>query len=210
VIGALVYLYKHIYRMITLYDLVESRLLSASDHLHFSYKEHQFSCQVDGLGVLYNFQANGKVVFAARLPFDSIGLWADACIQEVAKEYVTRFSSWKRVRHKESGLALNTLRQMHSQFALSKPPVTISSLATLRQYVSVLGNYCEKLEATLEHWERFQLGLAKRPPEAIHCRPSCMPHFLAAQQRFVSDKALVERHFRASEGRGGIAAESCT
>jgi len=182
--------------MITLYSLVQSQLLHAADHLSFVYKAYSFSCQVDAFGVLYNFKANGQRTFTERLPFDSLSTWADACIQEVAREYVTRFSSWKRVKHQESGLCLNILRQMHSQFAVSKPPITANSLHSIRQYVSVLSRYCGELEDCIQHWEKYQVGAEKRPPESMHCKPPCLEHILSTQERFAAEKALAEEHFR--------------
>ena len=184
--------------MITLHSLVQSKLVHASDHLSFVYKTFSFTCQIDSIGVLYNFKANNQRIFIERLPFDSLSTWADACIQDIAREYVTRFSSWKRVKHQESGLCLNILRQMHSQFAISKPPITANSLHSVRQYLSVLSRYCGELEDCIQHWEQYQGGAEKRPPESLHCKPPCLDFILAAQERYASDKAMVEDHFRAT------------
>jgi len=178
--------------MIALHDLVRSRILSPDDHLCFRYKNYLFSCQVDGEGVMYNFQANQQRVFCNRLPFDSISTWADCCIQQVAKEYVTRFSSWKRVRHLESGLCMNSLRQMHSQFALPKAPVTANSISSLRQYISALTNYTRKLEQSVEHWQRFQCGQERRPPETIFCKPSSVHQIMTLDERFLLEKKSLE------------------
>ena len=181
--------------MITLYDLVLAKLINSKDHLSFLYKSFTFTCQIDAFGVLYNFQSNGKRIFTERVPFDSLSMWADTCIQEIAREYVTRFSSWKRVKHLESGLCLNVLRQMYSQFAVSKPPVTANSVNSIRQYCSSLSRYCEKLEACIEHWEKYQVGAEKRPPESIHCKPSCLGHILSAQERYLREKNTIEAFF---------------
>lgn len=185
--------------MIGLYDLVQAKLLSNHDHLSFLYKQYNFTCQIDAYGVLYNFQANGKRVFVERVPFDSLSMWADTCIQEIAREYVTRFSSWKRVKHLESGLCLNILRQMYSQFAVSKPPVTANSLNSIRQYCSMLSRYCEELEECIEHWEKYQVGAEKRPPETIHCKPTCLVHILSAQERYSKQKVTLESYFKAEK-----------
>ena len=186
--------------MITLHDLVQSMILSADDHLCFRYKTYVFSCQIDADGVLYNFQANQRRVFCDRLPFDSISAWADACIQQIAKEYVTRFSSWKRVRHLESGLSMNSLRQMHSQFAVAKPPVTANSIASLRQYISAMSHYCRQLEEFIEHWQQFQCGKARRPPEIILYKPSSVKQLMHLQKRFLEEKHTLERHAKRVKG----------
>lgn len=175
-------------------------ILSADDHLCFRYKTYVFSCQIDADGVLYNFQANQRRVFCDRLPFDSISAWADACIQQIAKEYVTRFSSWKRVRHLESGLSMNSLRQMHSQFAVAKPPVTANSIASLRQYISAMSHYCRQLEECIEHWQQFQCGKARRPPEIILYKPSSVKQLMHLQKRFLEEKHTLERHAKRVKG----------
>ena len=178
--------------MITLHDLVKSMILAPQDHLCFRYKDYLFSCQVDERGVMFNFQANGKSVFCDRLPFDSISTWADSCIQQIAKEYVTRFSSWKRVRHQESGLCMNSLRQMHSQFAVSKAPVTANSIASLRQYISALSHYTRQLEQSVEHWQRFQSGQERRPPETIFYKPSSVEQIMTLNEKFLLEKRRTE------------------
>lgn len=179
--------------MITLHDLVRSMILSTDDHLCFRYKHYIFSCQVDSDGVMYNFQANKRRVFCDRLPFDSISAWADSCIQQIAKEYVTRFSSWKRVRHLESGLCMNSLRQMHSQFAIPKAPVTANSIASLRQYISALSHYTRQLEQSVEHWQRFQSGQERRPPETIFYKPSNVQQIMTLDEKFLFEKKSAEK-----------------
>ena len=178
--------------MITLFNLVQSNLLKESDHLYFLYKTFTFTCQVNRLGVLYNFKCNGKVVFTERLPFDSLSVWADTCIQELANEYVTRFSSFKRTKHLESGLSLNTIRQLYSQFVLPKTPVTSNSIAAHRQYISSLSQYCNELEKSLKHWQRYWVGKEKRPPETIHFKPSALKTILGLEDQYKKDKAFVE------------------
>lgn len=178
--------------MITLHDLIQSMILAPDDHLCFRYKDYLFSCQVDREGVLCNFRANERRVFCDRLPFDSISTWADSCIQQIAKEYVTRFSSWKRVRHLESGLCMNSLRQMHSQFAVAKAPVTSNSIYSLRQYISALSHYTKKLEKSIEHWQRFQYGQERRPPETIFHKPSCVQQIMSLDEKFLREKEAAE------------------
>ena len=183
--------------MITLHDLVQSMILSAGDHLCFRYKSYLFSCQVDGSGIMYNFKENHRGIFCDQLPFDSISTWADSCIQQIAKEYVTRFSSWKRVRHLESGLCMNSLRQMHAQFAVPKAPVTANSISSLRQYISAITHYSRKLEESVQHWQRFQCGQERRPPEFILQKPSSVQQIMTLDQQFLVEKAFVETRAKA-------------
>ncbi len=50
-----------------------------------------------------------------RSGFSSLTDWCDSCIQELLSEYVTRFSSWKRVKHKATGAPMSMLRQRISE-----------------------------------------------------------------------------------------------
>ena len=48
--------------------------------------------------------------FTDRQGFASLTDWCDSCIQELASEYVTRFSSWKRVKHEATQHPMAMLR----------------------------------------------------------------------------------------------------
>lgn len=48
--------------------------------------------------------------FDDRQGFTSLTDWCDSCIQELANEYVTRFSSWKRVKHEKTQHPMAMLR----------------------------------------------------------------------------------------------------
>lgn len=48
--------------------------------------------------------------FTDRQGFTSLTDWCDSCIQELANEYVTRFSSWKRVKHVKTQHPMAMLR----------------------------------------------------------------------------------------------------
>lgn len=49
--------------------------------------------------------------FTDRQGFTSLTDWCDSCIQELANEYVTRFSSWKRVKHEKTQHPMAMLRE---------------------------------------------------------------------------------------------------
>ena len=87
---------------------------------------------------------------------------------------------------------MNSLRQMHSQFAVAKAPVTSNSIYSLRQYISALSHYTKKLEKSIEHWQRFQYGQERRPPETIFHKPSCVQQIMSLDEKFLREKEAAE------------------
>ena len=120
--------------MITLHDLINCDLMGKNHHVYFHFKSYYFKGTISELGCIYETYCDDNQVFHERNPFDSISEWADACIQELCNEYVTRFSAWKRISHQESGLTLYTLRQLYNQFANGNAPITNQHISTMRQY----------------------------------------------------------------------------
>ena len=95
----------------TLRDLVSSGLVGSGDELYFQFKDKIFSCKLYPGGILGHCACNDEPIFMDRDGFVSLTDWTDTCIQEILCEYVTRFSSWKRVKHRSSGVPLITLRE---------------------------------------------------------------------------------------------------
>lgn len=87
------------------------------DRLFFSFKTHVFECAISDEGLLWNCThmqgGTTAACFMDRGGFDSLTDWADACLQEIAHEYVTRFSSWKRVRLKRTNQLVSEIRDQH-------------------------------------------------------------------------------------------------
>ena len=145
--------------MITLHDLVLCDLFTKDDDIFFDYKDIYFEGKVSALGCIYETQANGNTIFHDRQAFDNVSEWADACIQNIAKEYVTRFSSWKRISHKQSGLTLHTLKQLYTNFATGKLPVTNQTMTTLRECLTTSLVHIQKLEMIIQKQNQYINGM---------------------------------------------------
>jgi len=187
--------------MITLYDLVKSHLINDGDTVYFQYKDHVFSATVTFLGTLVNCYMDSKQIYVDDVPFESPSDFADRCIQVMCKEYVTRFSAWKRLFHQQSGLCLNSLRQLHSQFQIPKTPVTFMSLTSLRQYLTSSLKYIEVLEKRIEDWEEFQGGKTALPPDDFIPKPTILNYvtsmhsgYLMAMQNNHEEQNVVKAH----------------
>ena len=76
----------------------------------FRFKGHTFGAVIAEGGFIGHCTMNGKHV---DLPsYKTLTDWCDSCIQELVQEYVTRFSSWKRVKHMPTGKSFTQLRDV--------------------------------------------------------------------------------------------------
>ena len=144
----------------SLIHLLNASLISEGDEVYFHFKNHFFSGFVDKLGMICETKCNNIIVFLNKMPFENLTEWADACIQEIAKEYITRFSAWKRCTHKNSGLVLNNLRQLCGVFAVQKIPVTNATITTLQQTISLLLKQVDLLKKQNRSYEKYIYGEA--------------------------------------------------
>ena len=94
----------------TLRELVQYGLVNNGDELEFSFKGHRFTAQLLTGGILAFCKWNDNAVFHDRSGFVSLTDWSDTCIQECLSEFVTRFSSWKRIKHALTGTPMHMLR----------------------------------------------------------------------------------------------------
>ena len=70
--------------------------------------------------------------FSDRQGFTSLTDWCDSCIQELANEYVTRFSSWKRVKHSKTQHPMAMLRdQLRGEQAKATKTKSVAQLEKL-------------------------------------------------------------------------------
>ena len=102
--------------MKTLESLICCHLLHENEKIYFCFKSHTFTGQISSTGLIYQCRwkkPNGddSYVFFDRAGFSSLTSWTDACIQELLHEYVTRFSSWKRVKCVRTNTPLGALRE---------------------------------------------------------------------------------------------------
>ncbi len=144
----------------SLIHLLNASLISEGDEVYFHFKNFYFSGFVDKLGMICETKSNNIIVFLNKMPFENLTEWADACIQEIAKEYITRFSAWKRCTHKNSGLVLNNLRQLCGVFAVPKIPVTNATITTLQQTISLLLKQVDILKQQNRSYEKYIYGEA--------------------------------------------------
>ncbi len=138
--------------------LLQARIIFNDDILYFSFKKHIFTGKIVQGGLIWNctWQKPGdspKEIFKNQAclgqqpyirTFESLTDWTETCIQECLDEYHTRYSSWKRVRHKRSDQPMEVLfkhlqrRQMTPNDPKSKSILLFEQLASQKGHIAQL------------------------------------------------------------------------
>ena len=151
-----------------LQKLLDSNVIFAGDAIQFKFKRHTFGAKICQAGLIGFCTMNDKPVEISG--FKTLTDWCDSCIQELVQEYVTRFSSWKRVKHVPTGKSFTQLRDVLN----TRRPVSITrcrcaeviaaqrQILSLEQQVMVLqqqlkDRQCESVESKLEDDNPFKL-----------------------------------------------------
>ncbi len=106
-----------------LQQLLHARIVDINHALYFTFKKHVFTGKIiqGGLISQCTWQKPGEMpheIFhhntgLGQQPyvrtFESLTDWTETCIQECLDEYHTRYSSWKRVRHRPSDKPMEVL-----------------------------------------------------------------------------------------------------
>lgn len=142
----------------TLLKLLEAGLVHGNDEIAFHFKGQCFSARLVPGGLVSHCMWNGEPVLQDKVAFSTLTDWCDTCIQELVDEYVTRFSSWKRVRHVATGTSFAQLRAKLG--AATAPPADLKAeIAAYR--IKVLG-----LELKVQELDRM-LRAKRKAPESL-------------------------------------------
>ncbi len=114
-----------------LLQLVENQRVAPGDSIFFDFKGNHFSAHFSEGGILHdcwwkNGSGEAKQIFKNRT-FVTLSDWTESCIQDMLQEYSTRYSSWKRVTHTNTGKTLDEIWKGHMEQRLKsvkKPTVT--------------------------------------------------------------------------------------
>jgi hypothetical protein len=185
----------------SLIHLINASLISKDDEIYFHFKEKYYTGQIDELGMVYKTTCNGIEVFIGNLPFENLTDWADACIQGISKEYITRFSAWKRCTHRNSGLILNNLRQMCNIFCVPKIPVTNATIVTLQQTISLLLKHVKALERQNISYKRYIYAESEDFDEVPITLPPSILTVAKLYDNYLRDKFMTETKTGRKKGK---------
>lgn len=102
--------------MASIQDMISVELLKIGDTIEFTFKGNTFRAKIlrGGLiGKCTQQTIHDKQPFnvlQSTVGFSSLTAWTESCLQDLLEEYYTRYSSWKRVYHKESKRSMSDIR----------------------------------------------------------------------------------------------------
>lgn len=98
----------------SLVDMLHHGLVHERDTVFFTFKGNHFTAKILRGGLIgecdMTTMGKTKPILQGVTAFSSLTAWTEACLQDVLEEYYTRYSSWKRVNHKESKRSMGDLR----------------------------------------------------------------------------------------------------
>ena len=102
-------------QMATLNDMLLAELIKIGDTIEFTFKGNTFTAKILRGGLIGKCQQqtlheDAKDVLTNTVGFSSLTAWTESCLQDLLEEYYTRYSSWKRVFHRESKRSMSDLR----------------------------------------------------------------------------------------------------
>lgn len=96
--------------------MIQLDLVKVGDTVEFTFKGNTFQAKILRGGLLGKcmqqsiHQKEPVLVLQSTVGFTSLTAWTESCLQDLLEEYYTRYSSWKRVFHKESKRSMSDLR----------------------------------------------------------------------------------------------------
>lgn len=102
--------------MASIQDMLHLGLVKVGDTVEFTFKGNVFQAKILRGGLLGKCMQKGihqqeaVPVLQSTIGFASLTAWTESCLQDLLEEYYTRYSSWKRVFHKETKRSMSDLR----------------------------------------------------------------------------------------------------
>ena len=103
-------------QMASLQDMINFDVLKIGDTIEFTFKGNVFRAKILRGGIIGKclhksiHENDFKTTLQMTVGFSSLTAWTECCLQDVLEEYYTRYSSWKRVYHRESKRSMSDLR----------------------------------------------------------------------------------------------------
>ena len=156
----------------SLTDMLYHKLIHVDDTVFFNFKGNHFTASILMGGLIGNCKMSNfdktKRILIGVTAFSSLTAWTEACLQDVLEEYYTRYSSWKRVSHKESKRSMGDLRDQCK--LLSKKRKREEEVPELYKEIYRLQQTIVNMKQYIDQWESG--GNPERKTwEAVSIRP---------------------------------------
>ena len=138
--------------------------LNPDDKIFFTFKKNKFTATVTTAGLIHKViwePPTGPVVEVFKLrTFESLTDWTETCIQEKLQEYHTRYSAWRRVRHKPTNKPMEALHKEYQRIKLTntkkRNATEMQQLITLSQErILYLQKCLEARDESLSTWSTW-------------------------------------------------------
>ena len=151
--------------------LIDANLLCVGDSVEFRFKRHKFSAVVSEGALLSQCTWNDSPI--EQTGFQTLTDWCDTCIQEILQEYVTRFSSWKRVRHVRTQRSFTQLRELLLKLthkSSKQPTCTCAETKVHQRRIVALEQQVMQLKAQLGAKSQVKFQITDNNPFKIYCK----------------------------------------
>lgn len=157
----------------SLVDMISHKLVAVGDTVFFTFKNTYFSAKILAGGLIGEcyMNRNGRLerILTSVTAFGSLTAWTEAALQDVLEEYYTRYSSWKRVSHKESKRSMGELREQCK--LLSKKRKREDETVELYKEIYRLQQTIVDMKQHIELWESGNPPKDKKWESVISIRP---------------------------------------
>jgi len=157
-------------------DMLHHKLVHSGDTVTFTFKGHCFSAKILRGGLIGDCKVRSSLgtlpILQAVTAFSSLTAWTEACLQDHLEEYYTRYSSWKRVLHKESKRSMGDLRDQCK--LLSKKRKRDEEIPELYKEIYRLQQTVVEMKRHIEEWERGH-SPTKKDWKVVSIKPVVKP-----------------------------------
>lgn len=179
-----------------LVDLLRAGFMRAGDVVFFTFKKHTFHGVITENGFIHRTTHHNESIFGSTC-FETLTRWTETCLQERLQEYNTRYSAWRRVKHLEKNLTLETLyNKLQKKKLLEQRHIhgaRLEQLVRLQQLESCeLKTQLQDAHQALDQWHdwwRNHRGNTPPPVPEIVVEASVPPPMAAANVETVEAPA---------------------
>jgi hypothetical protein len=165
--------------MASLNDMIGYGVIKVGDTIEFTFKSNKFCAKILRGGLIGQCKLKGAherdyiAILEKTVAFSSLTAWTEACLQDIMDEYYTRYSSWKRVTHRESKRSMGDIRDQCKLMEPSrqKQDDTVELYKEiLRLHVAIgeMNTYIKRIHngerLPYKEWSFLQVNALEKPP----------------------------------------------
>lgn len=167
----------------SLQDMLHHKLVAPNDTVQFVFKGHCFRAKILRGGLIGECSCNNIPILMTVTAFSSLTAWTEACLQDHLEEYYTRYSSWKRVLHKESKRSMGDLRDQCK--LLSKKRKRDEEIPELYKEIYRLQQTIVEMKQHIEKWEKGDAPTSK-DWKVVSIKPVVKPRNVTDRVQYIA------------------------